>query len=412
MSGHIISSIPLFSKLPSSEIEYLAKTLHPCELPAERLLFQEGVSDERFYILLDGQVEIIKALGTDAERLIAVREESALLGEMSLFTQNGHHTASVRARTPVKLLEMTREDFDALLHRQPTLAYEIVRLLSSRLEESENLTILDLKEKNRQLVQAYEELKAAQEQIIEKERLERELEIARQIQLSILPQKLPKPAHFDLGALMYPARAVGGDFFDFMPLGRNRLAIVVGDVSDKGVPAALFMALTYSLIRAEARRRVSPGEVLLAVNRHLLAMDVSDMFVTVLFGLLDCRTGDFDYVRAGHTYPLFLDERGQPLKLERGPGQVLGFFEHPQLDEQHVTLANGNIGLLYSDGLSEASNSEGEEFGMERLLGALSPLRDGPAQAICERLWEAVSEFSAPLGQQDDFTLVCIKGVK
>jgi len=409
MSVRVISSIALFSKLPRSEIERLSNTLRPCELSEKEILFQEGVNDDRFYILLEGQVEVIKALGSDAERRMAVREAGALLGEMSLFTQKGEHTASVRALTRVNLLEMTREDFDALLHRQPALAYEVMRMLSSHLEEAENLTILDLREKNRQLTLAYEELKAAHEQIVEKEKLERELEIARHIQRSILPQELPESPRFDLGALMIPARAVGGDFYDFIPLNGDRLGIVVGDVSDKGVPAALFMALTYSLIRAEASRGVTPGEALLAVNHHLKSMNVDDMFVTVLFGVLDCVTNEFEYVRAGHTYPLFLDERGLPLQLKPGPGQVLGLFDDPWLDQQRVNLPVGGRVLFYSDGLSEASNLEGEEFGTQRLPGILNSLKEEPAQTVCDRLWEIVSSFSVPLAQHDDFTLVYLK---
>ena len=119
---------------------------------------------------------------------------------MSLFAQDGRHTASVRSLTPVKLLQMTRAQLTALLLRQPALAYDLVRLLSPRLQESENATILDLREKNRQLTEAYEQLKAAQAQLMEKERLEHELEIARQIQLSVLPTELPQMPGCDVGA--------------------------------------------------------------------------------------------------------------------------------------------------------------------------------------------------------------------
>ncbi len=115
------------------------------------MLFQEGHSDDKFYILLEGQVEVVKALGSPEERLLGVREAGNLLGEMSLFSRDGCHTASVRSLTPLRLLKVTHTELDALLHRQPQLAYEIIRLLSQRLEESENITILDLKEKNQRL---------------------------------------------------------------------------------------------------------------------------------------------------------------------------------------------------------------------------------------------------------------------
>ncbi len=143
-----LSSIPLFASLPVEEISRLEKVLSVSTCPAGKVLFQEGHSDDKFYILLEGQVEVVKALGSPEERLLGVRQSGNLLGEMSLFSQDGRHTASVRAVTPLRLLKVTRAELDALLQRQPHMAYELFRLLSHRLEESENATILDLKEKN------------------------------------------------------------------------------------------------------------------------------------------------------------------------------------------------------------------------------------------------------------------------
>jgi len=148
------------------------------------------------------------------------------------------------------------------------------------------LPFRDLQEKNRQLAQAYEELKAAQAQLIEKEKLESELKIAREIQRNILPRSKPQISGLDFGMLIEPMASVGGDFFDYIELDQERVGLVVGDVSDHGVPAAIFMALTYSLLRAEALRATSPGETLRAVNRQLLNMNSSSMFVTVLYGIL------------------------------------------------------------------------------------------------------------------------------
>ena len=156
-----IAQVPMFATLPRPELEHLAHTLRPCEFTPGALLMREGECDERFYILLDGEVEVIKALGTSDERQLAIKSGGSLFGEMSLFNPQGCHTASVRAMTAAHALEMTRQDFDALLHRRPTLVYDMMRQMSQRLEESENATILDLREKNRQLTQAYQELQAA-----------------------------------------------------------------------------------------------------------------------------------------------------------------------------------------------------------------------------------------------------------
>jgi phosphoserine phosphatase RsbU/P len=412
MQPQDLSSIPLFSSLPAAEISHLATTLSASSLPAGKILFHEGHSDDKFYVLLEGEVEIVKSLGKSEERILGVRAAGNLLGEMSLFSRDGCHTASVRSLTPLQLLKVTHAELDALLHRQPQLAYEIIRLLSHRLEESENLTILDLKEKNQRLMEAYEELKAAQEQIIEKEKLEKELEISKQIQQSILPETLPNPVGYDFGALMIPARAVGGDFYTFFKLPKNQLGIVVGDVSDKGVPAALFMALTYSLIRAEAVRTGSPVQAVQVVNQHLLQMNSSSMFVTLVYGILDCVSGEFRFARAGHPSPYLLDGEGQLIQVPSGFSQAVGLFDDPSFDEQCIQLPPGGTILLYSDGVTETMDHQGVEFGLDHLYQSMAGNRTQTAQEICGQLWKDVQSHGGDLPQQDDFTTVIVKRSK
>src|SRR3712207_3101439 len=141
---------------------------------------------------------------------------------------------------------------------------------------------------------------AAQQQIIEKQRLEHELQLAYEIQTSILPRVLPQLQGYDFGATMVPARVVGGDFFEFVELGDDRVGIAVGDVTDKGMPAAIFMAQTHALLRAEAVRSAAPHEVLRCVNRHVVEMNAAGLFVTMLYGVLDRASASFSYARAGH----------------------------------------------------------------------------------------------------------------
>lgn len=409
MAPTTLENIPLFSSLPVDEIDHLKQTLHSFEIPAGRVLFHEGHSDDRFYILLDGQVEIVKSLGKEEERVLGVRESGTLLGEMSLFSREGCHTASVRSLTPLFLLQVSHAELDALLQRQPRLAYELIRLFSHRLEESENVTIVDLKEKNQRLRQAYDELKDAQLQIIEKEKLEKELQIAAQIQQSILPESLPACTEYDMGAMMIPARRVGGDFYSLFQMSGNRLGIVVGDVSDKGVPAALFMALSYSLVRAEAARTSSPVNALKKVNELLLQMNSSNMFVTLVYGILDCKTGQFHYARAAHPAPILIDSNSEPVNIPLGPGQPLGLFDEIPVDEQTIQLPEGGTLLLFSDGLNETADLEGNEFGYSRIRKTLASCLDSSAQEICVSLWDTVQSFGEGLPQQDDFTTVVVK---
>lgn len=411
MRSSLLRKVPLFSALPANEIKYLASRLTPYQCAPGYVLFHEGSWEEGFYILLEGEVEILKSVGTPDERSLGVRHAVSLLGEMSLFNRDGYRTATVRALTALSLYKMDRSEFDALLHRQPQLAYEMVALLSKRLESSENQTIADLKEKNEKLRRAYNELKAAQKQIIEKEKLERELELSSQIQQSILPRSRPKRSGFDFGALMIPAHAVGGDFYTFLPLDKNRLGIVVGDVCDKGVPAALFMSLVYSLIRVEAQTSRSPVKVLRQVNRHLLQMmNNSTMFVTLIYGILNCESGRFHYARAAHPSPIVLDGTGAVTSVPVKAAQPLGLFGSLPIDEERITIPAGGTLLLFTDGLNEAANLDGIEFGDHgRLADSLASGRHKRAQRICEQLWHEVQVFGQGLPQGDDFTTVVVK---
>jgi sigma-B regulation protein RsbU (phosphoserine phosphatase) len=406
--AELIAEVPLFSTLPRAELEHLADVLRLREFAPGDLMIQEGDNDDYCFILLYGEAEVIKALGTADERLLAVRPHGSLFGEMSLFDPLGRHTASVRAHSPALALEMTRQDFDALLHRQPSLGYNMVRQMSRRLDDTENATILDLREKNRQLSQAYQELKAAQAQLIEKERLEKELAIARQIQESILPDSLPHLGDFEIAALSKPAREVGGDYYDFISLGKNRVGLVVGDACDKGIPSALFINLANSLVHIEAPRNRSPEATLRLVNRHLLEMNRSGMFVALLYGILDIA-GNFDYCRAGHPYPLVLDEDGRLIETGVGQGMPLGILEEIPLDSRSVIIPPGGLAVVYSDGLSEALDANSNQFGVERLAAELPAIRRLPAGQICDRLWSLVQEFSGEEPQSDDFTAIVIK---
>ena len=333
---------------------------------------------------------------------------------MALLDPDGLRTASIRTTTDVVLLEMDRTNFEALLQRRPALAYEMVRVLSLRLRDTDNTTINDLREKNSLLARAYQELKEAQEQLVEKEKLEHELKMARWIQESILPHALPEVPGYTFGVRFVPARAVGGDLFDFVPLGRDALGIVIGDVSDKGMPAAIFMALTRSLMRAEAYRSNSPSRVLQRVNHHLLDMNEAGMFVTVIYGILDRKKDLFTYARAGHEIPLFVNPAGELYQPAHASGQPLGLFETPDLDEQTIPFAFGSTMLMFTDGATDMTSPAGVSFGQERLRAAvMGGLACGTAQAtaqsLCDHVWTELYAYQAGCMQADDVALVAMR---
>jgi sigma-B regulation protein RsbU (phosphoserine phosphatase) len=239
--------------------------------------------------------------------------------------------------------------------------------------------------------------------------MEAELQIARRTQRSILPLRKPRRAGYDFGSLLTTAHAVGGDFYDFIHLDKDRLGIVIGDVSGKGLPAALFMALTFSLLRAEAKPSNTPGQILRNINRNLLKMNASDMFVTLLFGILEYETGTLKYARAGHLLPIVLGKQGNVIDLNTGRGQPLGIIEEVQLDEQELVIPRGGLVLFFSDGLNEVADAQGNEFGLERIERELFVSRSESAKSICKRLWEAVSVHSDKMPNQDDFVTVVVK---
>jgi sigma-B regulation protein RsbU (phosphoserine phosphatase) len=239
--------------------------------------------------------------------------------------------------------------------------------------------------------------------------IEDELQIAQRTQRSILPPRMPRYIGYDFGALIRPARAIGGDFYDSIHLDKDRLALVIGDVSDKGLPAALFMALTVSLLRAEAERSNDTRQVLLSINRYLFKMNAPGMFVTLLYGILDCRTGAFSYTRAGHLSPIVVGPNGEGIQVRSGEGQPLGLFKDVKLDAQEVTIPRGGLALLFSDGLNEAADALGNPFGNGRINQELSANRGESASMICRKLWDAVNRFSGAMPHQDDFVALVVK---
>lgn len=409
MKEKLLARAPIFQGLPDNEIKKLSQTLRVREVPPNTILFQEGEVGDYFFIIIQGQIEVIKALGTQEERLIGIRGPGEFVGELSLVNREGVRTASVRSCGPAHLWEMSHAEFDDLLHRQPCMTFELINVLSTRLTTAHDTTIKDLQEKNRELTQAYEELKAAQAQIIEKERLERELQVAFEIQTSILPQTLPKLAGYDFGALMVPARAVGGDFYDLISLSSNKVGIIIGDVADKGVPSAIFMAQTHALLYAMATRNASPARVLQRVNKLLIKIGESSLFVTVLYGVLDKRTNTFSYARAGHELPIIVTSDGQVQLAPYDQGQLMGVLDKPTLDEQTLSVPPGGMILLYTDGVIDARHSNGDSFGMERLIGELETVGFGSAQELCDHLWNTLESFQSKTAQEDDVTMVTVR---
>ena len=404
----IFQRIPLLSDLPKAERDYLASALTVVKLQPGEILFREGEPGESLFAVLEGRLDILLGYETPDEQILASLGPGEFIGEMSLLIPGRMRTATVRAAIPAQLWKMTRLDFDALLIRQPQLAYTMVQTLTKRLDASNTASFRDLQEKNRQLQQAYDELRNAQAQIIEKERLERELQLAAEIQVSILPMELPFVHGYSFGAHMQPARMVGGDFYDLFLLDGNHLSVVIGDVADKGIPSAIFMARTHALIMAEAVHGGTPGSILRRANAHLIHLQQSDLFVTVLFGIFTLDSGAFSYARAGHELPLILTADGLVQTLPQAPGQPVGLFEDFLLDEQSLFLPPGGTLVLFSDGLTDCCGPGGEAFGHGRVASALGAQAGNAGQQICNALAGALAGYQSGAAQDDDITIVTL----
>lgn len=240
----------------------------------------------------------------------------------------------------------------------------------------------------------------------ERERIEQELRVARLIQQTLLPQELPQLANWFVDAYYRPARAVGGDFYDFIFLPDGRVGFIVADVTDKGVPAALVMATTRSILRAAAERLEAPGAVLERTNNVLVDEIPPKMFVTCFYALLEPQSGRLRYANAGHDVPYHHTAAG--VQELRATGMPLGLMPGMRYEEKEATLAPGDYVLLYSDGLVEAHNPQGELFGFPRLKALLA---DRPVAAdLHDFLLAQLAAFTGPdWEQEDDVTLVTLQ---
>jgi sigma-B regulation protein RsbU (phosphoserine phosphatase) len=245
-----------------------------------------------------------------------------------------------------------------------------------------------------------------------KERIESELKIARDIQMGMLPKTFPpfpQRKELDIYAMIEPAKEVGGDLYDFFFLDDDHLFFVIGDVSGKGVPAALFMAITMTLLKTEVEEEISPSAVLTKVNHGLNQDNPYSMFVSIFLGILNVRTGKLAYCNGGHNPPWLLQHHGDVLSLQGGGGTLLGAFEDVLYQSQDMILQKEDTLFLYTDGVTEAMNENEELFGDGRLQTVLLTLKKNPVEVIVDGVMNEVKGFSKGVPQSDDITMVALK---
>jgi serine phosphatase RsbU (regulator of sigma subunit) len=286
------------------------------------------------------------------------------------------------------------------------------RLSQQEYSADDRKLLSDLSTQTAPAVRVAQLVRQQQQEAQERERIEQELRIARLIQQTLLPKMLPELPGYDVAAYYQPAREVGGDFYDFLELEDGRLGLVVGDVTDKGVPAALVMATTRTMLRAAAQRLFSPGEVLRRANDALVTDIPPNMFITCLYAILDIESGRLVYANAGHDLPyrrrVGRTSEGAAEEL-RATGMPLGLMPGMSYEEKEIVLEAGESVLFYSDGLVEAHDPKREMFGFPRLQGLVGTHRTGGSSLIGFLLSELTRFTGEEWEQEDDITLVTLE---
>jgi serine phosphatase RsbU (regulator of sigma subunit) len=244
---------------------------------------------------------------------------------------------------------------------------------------------------------------------VEKGRMERELQMAYRVQSSLIPEGTPELSGWEFAALWQPAHEVAGDYYDFIPGTKDHMGFVIADVTDKGMPAALFMALTRSVVRACLDQAVSPAEALTKANRLICADSTTSMPVTLFYGLLNPDIGSLTYVNAGHNPPIhYQANQDQFVKLTR-TGMFMGFDDKATYDQSVQVIGPGDYLVFYTDGVTDAINAEKQLFGETRFLNILTRHRQSPAAVTLAAIENAISEFVGDAAPYDDITLMIIR---
>jgi PAS domain S-box-containing protein len=333
------------------------------------------------------ELEIAQEKGTYEEEGIRVRKDGSRFWASVLITALWDEAGGLRGFAKVTRDITERKQME-----------EEVRRLNEDLEK--------------RIAQRTEQLKAAmakqQEEAKERQRVEQELRVAHLIQQTLLPKSVPEHEAYQIAAYYRPAREVGGDFYDFLELEESRLGLVVGDVTGKGVPAALVMANTQSVLRAVAQRGgITPGQVLAEANEVLYAYIPPNMFVTCFYGILDAESGRFLYANAGHNLPCCTRRVGLVDEL-KARGMPLGLMPGMDYEEKETILAPEDGVIFYSDGLVEAHDPKGEMFGFPRLRELVA--EHGEERSLVDSLLEELYSFTGEgWEQEDDITLLTLQ---
>lgn len=404
----VLKGLPFLSGLDEADRQAIVAVAELRSYEAGEVIFQEGDPGDDFFVVFSGQVEVLKNIDSEEEQVLDVYRRGDFFGEMALL-EDRRRSATARVVKSAQLLAIPGEEFERQLQRHPAGLYALTKELSSRLRDTGSLVINRLREKNRALTKAYEELKAAQAELIRRERIERDLQLAQGIMDSLIPKEFPAFEGVSLAARIVPAREIGGDFYEAIELDNHHLGLFICDVSGKSIAAALFVAIARGLILAETERTRSPRTALLRIHRLLLRAAEATSFITMFYGVLDTESGALRYARAGHEPPILFRKASAERQILNAPGTLLGILPEVSLEEAEVVMEPGDLLVLYTDGLTEASNLGGEFFGRSRLEELIAGGSAFTLEALCQNIVENAVSFQGKAERHDDIAVFAVR---
>lgn len=390
-------------------LEDLVKEVSVRHYEAGSIICLEGEFEPIFYIIHEGQVAFTKKM-VDGDQLLGIKTQGEFFGELAVL-DHAPRAATVHAIADCELVEIHEDVLEEILEHSPTVSRTIMRGIIRSVRDTDRITIAELQLKNNELAKTLENLKAAQVELLRRERLERDLEIAALVHQSILPTSFPDVDGFEFSAISRPAREVGGDLYDVMEIADNHIGIVMADASGKSVQAAIYMAVVRALFLSETGITTSPVEAAHRIHNLLLKATTSDMFVTAFYATINQHTRHMRYVRGGHDRPVYYEAAANEVKLLDTPGRFLGLLPNLILEEDYLTFSQGDVLICYSDGVTDATRPGGEMYGIERLQKIVENQFHRSAESLATLIMEDIDAFREGEEQPDDLTMLIVKAV-
>ncbi len=394
--------------LDEETLQLLRQVAKRVEYPPNTTLCHQGKVEHVFYVVVKGNVAVIRLLEDGEERILNMVGKNGYFGEMGLI-DDSPRAANCVTITPTTVLEVTEEAFDSFVKNSPPLANLLLQRILSNARNLDRIYIEDLQSKNEALEKAYTDLKVAQARLVKQERLQRELELAAQVQRNLLQQDLPQFPDYGFAAYLEPARQVGGDFYDVLEIDEEHVGVLIADVADKGFHAALFMAVTRTLFLREGQQSLSPAEVALAVHKGMFDIANNDeVFLTAFYGVLHRPSGKLTYIRAAHERPLLLRPGREVMSLPGGD-RFLGMIPDLTLTEETIDLEPGDRLIMFSDGVPDAVNEAEKGYSNQQLAAAAAACEQKTAAEIVDHIIKDVAQWQGSADPFDDLTLLILE---